>query len=148
MKLANKILIAFLAPVIGGLVAIAIVVHLFAYSNSLAGFSERVRQSANPEELREWALKLITNYRTNNPKQIPLESIPSALKTLRVSDPMLSAFVDTEDRYGQPYVKVYWWSSFGGNKGILIGSTNFVVSQGKRCIMWTQGIYFADPKEY
>ena len=147
MKLANKILIAFLAPVIGGLAGIAVVIHMFAHSNSLTGFSERVRQTANPEEVRAWALDLIAKKATSEPGQIHSESIPSALKTLRVIE-MLSASVHSTDHYGQPYVKVFWWSSFGGNKGILIGATNFVVPPRKDCIMWVPGIYFADPKKY
>src|SRR2546430_4157148 len=103
MKLANKIVIAFLAPVIGGLAGIAVVIHMFAHSNSLTGFSERLRQTADPEELRAWALDLIAKNATNDQGQIPSESISSALRTMRFIDPMLSASVRSTDHYGQPY---------------------------------------------
>lgn len=110
-------------------------------------FAALVQASANPEELRSWALGSSTQNPDGEP---PLATMPKSLRAAGAKGggigPMIYRITKTN---GEPaYVRVFWGYSFGNGYEVDIGPTNLAFRSEGRLIPWVPGICFSDPSQW
>jgi len=103
-------------------------------------FQTKVKQSINPQKLREWAIPIMAKHDVGF--EITVEDLPAYV---RIENGPSSAFVSDCDRGGKALF-LTWGGGFG-HRGLIIGDVTCVVEnkyRDRQVIGWSPGIYFFD----
>jgi hypothetical protein len=108
----------------------------------------QIKRHQDPEELRAWALNLVSIYSASNSMEMipgtvtnrPPPGIPTSGRLPRVA--VLHDHL-SDGSYNQWHIALLWGTSdFAPSMAMFIGDTNFVCS-GEAVTEWKPGIYFS-----
>lgn len=145
-KVLIVVAILFIGIPVGFIVSLGIAFdHKFnqTLQTADAGFA-RAKQTINPEDLRSWALKEISQYpitnQTDDAREIPSEEVPGYLRDL-YTQPLEDAWVEKSG--DQTYVQVFWGGALF-HWMFYVGATNLVPSANSevKTAEWVPGIYY------
>ena len=116
------------------------------YEFQIHHWEHQIRDHQDPEELRAWAINLITIYSSTNSQDMmagritnrPPSGIPISGRFPRV---VIGYDQLSETTHGPYHVGLLWGSGFLPMWGMDIGDTNFVCRHEKKT-EWKPGIYF------
>lgn len=107
-------------------------------------FQQGMKLLVNPKELQNWAVSML---QTNNLYyEIPRNQWPSFLN---VTDGPSEVWIAGWTTVKENAVVVAWGNGFG-HTGLIVGTTNFVITEadlGRPVIQWIPGVYFSPKPE-